>query len=130
MAENQNQSQIQIEPGIYKHFKGKLYFVLGLAWSRNDPTDPAKAEVIYHPLYQVENLGWRRDITLEEFLEHIDCSEPFNYSGPRFVKVLDWECQVFYPGKLSQAEILAHVPLVLLSTMIHGAMKKIKLESK
>ncbi len=86
-----------IEPGIYKHFKGNLYFVLALAWSRNDPTNPEKAEVTYHPLYQVENLGWRNDISLKEFLENVDRPE-LNYSGPRFVKIMDWKLPNILPG--------------------------------
>ena len=90
-------SLTKIEPGIYRHFKGKLYFVLGLAWSRNDPNNPERAEVIYHPLYQVDNLGWRRDINPKKFLENVGRPE-FNYSGPRFVKIADWKLPNILPG--------------------------------
>src|ERR1035437_738488 len=100
MSEEQ---RISIEPGIYRHFKGNLYFVLGLAWSHKEWTNSEKAEVIYHPLYLVENLGWRRDRTLEDFFEHVDRPE-LNYSGPRFVKVLDWEFPDILPGKFNVVE--------------------------
>lgn len=87
----------KIDSGIYRHFKGKLYFVLGLAWSRNDPINPKKAEVTYHPLYLVENMGWRNDISLEEFLG-ITTSQEFNHSGPRFAKIRDWVLPNIIPG--------------------------------
>ncbi|KKR31911.1 MAG: hypothetical protein UT65_C0014G0010 [Parcubacteria group bacterium GW2011_GWF2_39_8b] len=87
-----------IVPGIYRHFKGNLYFVLGLAWSRDDWANPEKAEVIYHPLYPVENLGWRRDITLEKFFGPAGAPEPSS-STPRFLKVIDWELPNILPGK-------------------------------
>ena len=73
----------KIKQGIYRHFKGNLYFVLDVAWDREDPLNEEKAEVIYHPLYQVENIGWRRGISPKNFLEHIERPE-CGYSGPRF----------------------------------------------
>ena len=39
-----------IEPGIYEHYKGKKYFVLGL--SRN--TETGEVCVVYRPLYETD----------------------------------------------------------------------------
>ena len=91
------EDKIKIEPGIYRHFKGKLYFVLALAWSRNYPNDPTKAEVIYHPLYLCEDCDWKRDISLEKFTENVNRPE-FNYSGPRFTKIMDWRLPNLLPN--------------------------------
>lgn len=39
-----------IEPGVYEHYKGKKYFVLGL--SRNTETN--EVCVVYRPLYETD----------------------------------------------------------------------------
>jgi hypothetical protein len=39
-----------IEPGMYEHYKGKKYFVLGL--SRN--TETGEVCVVYRPLYETD----------------------------------------------------------------------------
>jgi len=39
-----------ITPGVYRHYKGKLYFVLGL--SRNTETN--EVCVVYRPLYETD----------------------------------------------------------------------------
>lgn len=39
-----------IEPGVYEHYKGKQYFVLGL--SRNTETN--EVCVVYRPLYETD----------------------------------------------------------------------------
>ena len=85
-----------IEPGIYRHYCGNLYFVLALGFDREDPTNLAKADVIYHPLCQVNNLNWRDRISPKKFLEHVARG---NYSGPRFTKIMDWEDLNILPGK-------------------------------
>lgn len=40
----------QITPGVYEHYKGKKYFVLGL--SRN--TETQEVCVVYRPLYETD----------------------------------------------------------------------------
>ncbi len=74
-----------VTPGIYRHFKGNLYFVFGLIFDGNDPTNEGKAFVQYHPLYQVENIGWRYR-TPTDFTEQVVRE---GYSGPRFTKIED-----------------------------------------
>ena len=71
-----------VKPGIYRHFKGNLYFVRGLSFDGNDPTNFHLATVEYHPLYSVPNQGWRHRL-YSEFFENVD-KPGFNYSGPRF----------------------------------------------
>ena len=83
-----------IDPGIYRHFRGNLYFVLGLSWDANNPLNLEKAEVIYHPLYQAENLGWRRRY-IQAFLAEVGRGD---YFGPRFVKIMDWRQLNILPG--------------------------------
>jgi hypothetical protein len=42
--------ELRVIPGIYEHYKGKKYFVLGL--SRNTETD--EVCVVYRPLYETD----------------------------------------------------------------------------
>jgi hypothetical protein len=42
--------ELHVTPGIYEHYKGKKYFVLGL--SRNTETD--EVCVVYRPLYETD----------------------------------------------------------------------------
>ena len=43
-------NQTAIRPGVYEHYKGKKYFVLGL--SRNTETN--EVCVVYRPLYETD----------------------------------------------------------------------------
>ena len=63
----------EIKPGFYKHFKGGIYEVIGVAKNSEDPTQKL---VIY---YDSNKQLWARPI--EMFLENI---ERDNYGGPRF----------------------------------------------
>lgn len=56
-----------IAPGVYRHYKGKLYFVLGL--SKN--TETGEVCVVYRPLYETD---WPQLVhrPLAMFIEEID----------------------------------------------------------
>ena len=41
---------VEIKPGVYQHYKGKKYFVLGL--SRNTETN--EVCVVYRPMYETD----------------------------------------------------------------------------
>ncbi len=86
----------KIEPGIYRHFKGKLYFVLGMAVDGVNPSNQCSSEVIYYPLYPCESIGWYRRSPVN-FSEKIDRPD-LHYSGPRFVKIMDWNLSNIIPG--------------------------------
>ncbi|WP_334190107.1 DUF1653 domain-containing protein [Noviherbaspirillum sp.] len=43
-------SAVEITPGVYRHYKDKLYFVLGL--SKNTETN--EVCVVYRPLYETD----------------------------------------------------------------------------
>jgi hypothetical protein len=45
-----NMNDTNIAPGVYEHYKGKKYFVLGL--SRNTETN--EVCVVYRPLYETD----------------------------------------------------------------------------
>jgi hypothetical protein len=68
-----------ITPGIYRHFKGQEYRVIGTA----KHSETLEEFVVYEALYENE-LGklWVRPAAM--FVEHI---ERDGYSGPRFVFV-------------------------------------------
>jgi|SRR3989344_7009754 len=83
------------QSGIYEHFRGKLYFVLSGATHRDTPLDLDTSEVIYHPLYQAPNLGWRRGMHSSNFLGHVDRE---GYSGPRFKKIMSRKIPDILPG--------------------------------
>lgn len=69
------------KPGIYRHYKGKEYQVIGVAILSGTEEDstPTKS-VVYIPLYGDRGLRYR---PLEEFCEEVDVSE-YGYRGPRF----------------------------------------------
>jgi hypothetical protein len=66
-----------LEPGVYEHFKGNRYEVVGVA--RDSETE--EPVVVYRPLYGERGL-WVRPLAM--FVEHV---ERDGYSGPRFVRV-------------------------------------------
>lgn len=66
-----------IEPGRYRHFKGKEYDVIGVA--RHSET--LEEFVVYRKGYDDHSL-WVRPVVM--FLETV---ERDGYSGPRFVKI-------------------------------------------
>ena len=86
----------EIKAGIYRNYKGNLYFVLAPSTPGADPTDDDQTIIVYHPLYQVENLGWRWR-TFNAFFREVDRPE-FKYVGPRFVKIADWNLPNLIPG--------------------------------
>ncbi len=63
-----------IRPGVYRHFKGKEYLVLGVAKHSED----LKLMVVYQALYGEGGL-WVRPA--EMWLEEVDRD---GYRGPRF----------------------------------------------
>ncbi|MDP3995074.1 MAG: DUF1653 domain-containing protein [bacterium] len=65
-----------LQPGMYEHFKGKQYRVLGVG----KHSETLEDMVVYEALYDNE-LGklWVRPLGM--FLEHV---EKEGYSGPRF----------------------------------------------
>ena len=65
-----------LEPGVYEHFKGNRYEVVGVA--RDSETE--EPVVVYRPLYGERGL-WVRPLAM--FVEHV---ERDRYSGPRFVR--------------------------------------------
>ena len=68
-----------LQPGIYRHFKGREYRVHGLG---ND-SETREVVVVYEPLYEHE--GERFSVRpLSMFVEHVERDE---YSGPRFALV-------------------------------------------
>jgi len=68
---------MDIKPGIYRHFKGNRYEVIGMA-KHSETMEPM---VVYRALYGEGGL-WVRPAAM--WNEHVDKE---NYHGPRFVKV-------------------------------------------
>lgn len=68
---------VDIEPGIYEHFKGQRYEVFGTA--KHSETE--EVFVSYRTLYG-DHSSWVRPV--EMFTEHV---ERDGYSGPRFRRV-------------------------------------------
>ncbi len=78
-----------VAPGIYRHFKGSLYFVAGLA----QHSETSEDFVVYYPLYPSEVKMFVRPLAM--WNEQI---ERDGYSGQRFVKILDWNKPNIIPG--------------------------------
>ena len=74
-----------VKPGVYRHFKGNLYHVLGVA----ENTETKELTVIYIPQYG-EYKGRLSNRSLAMFLEDVDRPE-LNYKGPRFTLIKERE---------------------------------------
>ena len=68
---------MDIKPGIYRHFKGNRYEVIGIA-NHSETMEPM---VVYRALYGEGGLGVRPADMWNEIVD-----KP-NYHGPRFVPV-------------------------------------------
>ena len=68
---------MNIKPGIYRHFKGNLYQVIGIA-SHSETMEPM---VVYRALYGEQGLWVRPAAMWNEIVEKE------NYTGPRFQPV-------------------------------------------
>ncbi|MDD7311295.1 MAG: DUF1653 domain-containing protein [Clostridiaceae bacterium] len=69
----------EIEPGLWKHFKGNLYRVMYVALH----SETGEEMVVYQALYGQRGM-WVRPASM--WLEHV---ERDGYSGPRFVRLGD-----------------------------------------
>lgn len=65
---------MEIKSGIYRHFKGNEYEIVGIA----KHSETQEELIVYRPLYNESGL-WVRPASM--FLEHV---EKDGYSGPRF----------------------------------------------
>ena len=72
----------RVTPGIYKHYKGRLYKVIGVARH----TETLEEFVVYHALYEDKKFGknamWVRPKKM--FLEHVEVN---GKKVPRFMRV-------------------------------------------
>ena len=71
-------AQNTVKPGVYRHFKGNIYHVLGVA----ENTETGELTVVYIPQYG-EHKGRLANRDLAMFIEEVDRPE-HNYKGPRF----------------------------------------------
>lgn len=69
----------RIEPGVYEHYKGGRYEVIGVAL-HSETLEPV---VVYKPLYETKAKLWVRPY--EMFVEKVEVD---GSSRPRFEKVL------------------------------------------
>lgn len=69
---------VTIEPGIYEHYKGNRYQVIGIA--RDTETD--EDSVIYRPLYESEVAYWSRPYAM--FMDTVSVN---GVIAPRFKKI-------------------------------------------
>ena len=69
----------EIQPGLWKHFKGNLYRVMYVALH----IETGEEMVVYQALYGQRGM-WVRPASM--WLEHV---ERDGYSGPRFVRLGD-----------------------------------------
>ncbi len=75
-----------IRPGIYRHFKGKHYIIIGVAEDAANPRPgelPGASQVVYRQNYEPYKLCYR---SVPDFNAIVDRPE-HHYKGPRFVFV-------------------------------------------
>ncbi len=72
--------EVKVKPGIYGHFKGKLYEVTSVAKNKDDGT----VIVVYRQLYDEFQLFWQKE---SEFTEWINKGD---YQGPRFTLIKEF----------------------------------------
>lgn len=82
--------------GIYQHYKGMLFLVLGEATLESADLEPA---IIYQSLYGDYRL-WVR--SKKDFLAEVSISE-YSYNGPRFCFIKSWDKEeaLLYPQAIS-----------------------------
>jgi hypothetical protein len=69
-----------VQPGVYRHFKGNIYHVLGVA----ENTETRELTVVYIPQHGA-HAGKLSNRKLEMFLETVSGhKERPDYTGPRF----------------------------------------------
>ncbi len=68
---------MEIQPGKYRHFKGKEYRVIGIA-SHSETMEPM---VVYQALYGQQGLWVRPASMWNETVQRDD------YCGPRFIRI-------------------------------------------
>jgi hypothetical protein len=71
-----------VQPGVYRHYKGGLYDVLGAATDM----ESGQMSVVYIP-QAGEGAGKLRVRLISEFTDQVSSGE-FSYNGPRFVLVV------------------------------------------
>lgn len=71
-----------VKPGVYQHFKGNIYHVLGVS---ENTENKEELMVVYIP-QQGAYAGRLSHRPLQMFLEEVDRPE-FNYKGPRFALI-------------------------------------------
>ena len=74
-----------VKPGVYRHFKGNTYHVLGVS----ENTETGELTVVYIPQHG-EHKGKLSNRNLIMFLEEVDRPE-INYKGPRFQLIKEWK---------------------------------------
>jgi hypothetical protein len=75
-------SHNSVKPGVYRHFKGNIYHVLGVA----ENTETRELTVVYIPQYG-EHKGRLCNRNFAMFVEEVEHS----YKGPRFQLVEERE---------------------------------------
>ena len=76
---NRNIEEFIVPSGLYRHFKGKYYIVLGTAIH----TETDEVLVVYQGLYD-DHRSYCRPVTM--FLEEVERPE-LGYKGPRFQRI-------------------------------------------
>ncbi len=69
-------------PGIFGHWKGNRYNVIGVAMTRED----TEAVMVYQPLYGEHQFKLSHR-PLAMFMDEVDRTEPIVYKGPRFRRI-------------------------------------------
>jgi hypothetical protein len=70
---------MEIKPGLYKHFKGKLYRVIGVFKHSETMEDLVVYQGLYHSTDYGEHPRWARPVPM--FFEQVDRD---SYHGSRF----------------------------------------------
>ncbi len=80
-----------VKPGVYRHFKGNIYHVIGVA----ENTETRALTVVYIPQYG-EHKGKLAERDLAMFLDVVDRQE-LKYVGPRFALIKEFDFLAHLP---------------------------------
>ena len=112
---------LHLEPGIYRDFERKLYYVAGPSINEEEYEAGGLETIMvtYYPLFQTNTDIKGRHHRIVDFQSHVDRPDK-DYSGTRFHLIKPWELPDIVPGHIH----------IFQSGITHGPFEAIVIEAR